>query len=326
MKIKIKNFIKENYKFIGIVLLIIILFNIKLPYYVLAPGGTINITNRVDNYKVDKGSLNMLYVSEYELTPVLYLYAKVLNWDIYNNNTRKLSDEDLNDIKKRNTIMRDNSLDIAKIVAYNKAGKEIKITDSRNIIIATTKNSKFKVGDIILRVDSTKCDNISDIKKIINNHDIGDEISFDIIRNNKEKRITSKVYKEKGNKVVGVVIVSDYDYKLNPEVNIKFKNSESGSSGGLMLTLTIYSAISDIDIIKGRNIAGTGTIDVNGKVGSIDGIKYKIIGAYKNHMDIVLVPSDNYEEAMMVNNKYQYHMNIVRVDSIEDAIEYLTKN
>ena len=69
---KIKEFIKENYKFIILMIMIVLFFNIKLPYYIMAPGGTINITDRVvmDNYnKSSKGSLNMLYVSEYEGTP-----------------------------------------------------------------------------------------------------------------------------------------------------------------------------------------------------------------------------------------------------------------
>ena len=32
------------------------------------------------------------------------------------------------------------------------------------------------------------------------------------------------------------------------------------------MALSIYNAISDEDIIKGRNIAGTGTIDIDGNV------------------------------------------------------------
>lgn len=49
---KFKEFIKENYKFIILMILIVLFFNVKLPYYIMAPGGTINITDRVvmDNY------------------------------------------------------------------------------------------------------------------------------------------------------------------------------------------------------------------------------------------------------------------------------------
>ena len=90
-----------------------------------------------------------------------------------------------------------------------------------------------------------------------------------------------------------------------------------------MLTLTIYSAISGDDIIKGRKIAGTGTIDINGNVGEIDGIKYKIMGAHKKGVDVVLVPSSNYEEAMRVKKDKGYDMEIVEVKTFSDAVNYL---
>ena len=100
-----------------------------------------------------------------------------------------------------------------------------------------------------------------------------------------------------------MVIITEYDYDISPKIDIKFKNSESGSSGGLMLTLTIYNAICDEDIIKNRKIAGTGTISNDGTVGEIDGVKYKIMGAAREKVDVVFVPTANYEEAVMVNSK-----------------------
>ena len=93
-----------------------------------------------------------------------------------------------------------------------------------------------------------------------------------------------------------------------------------------MLTLTIYNAISDEDIIKGRNIAGTGTISPDGTVGEIDGIKYKIMGAAQDKMDIVFVPSANYDEAIKTKEKYNYDINIIKVDTFDETVEYLKNN
>ena len=90
-----------------------------------------------------------------------------------------------------------------------------------------------------------------------------------------------------------------------------------------MMSLSIYSAISGEDILKGRNIAGTGTIDMEGNVGEIGGIKYKVMGAVKNKMDIILVPSANYKEAMKVKKEKKYKIKIVEVKTFQDAIEYL---
>lgn len=326
---KFKKFIKENYKIILLMILIILFFNIKLPYYILAPGGTINITNRVvmeDYKKEENGSINMLYVSEYDGTPASLLMAKIKNYDIESNKERQISNETIKEINKRNKIMRDNSLDIATMVAYTEAGKKIDIKNRKNVVVATTIDNGLEIGDEIITVDNVKCEEVADIKKQINSKEENDIITFKILRENKEKEIKSKVLLEGTNKIVGAVIITEYDYEINPQIDIKFKNSESGASGGLMLALTIYNAITEDDIIKGRTIAGTGTISLDGTVGEIDGIKYKIMGAAKNKVDIVFVPSANYEEAIMTKNKYKYNLEIVRVDTFKETIEYLKKN
>lgn len=326
---KIKRFIKENYRFLLLMILIVLFFNIRLPYYIMAPGGTINITDRVvmEDYKKDNnGSINMLYVSEYEGTPASILMAKLRNYDIESNKERQISNESVKEINRRNTIMRDNSLDIAIMVAYRESGREITIKEKKNIVIARTLDNGLEVGDIILSVDGMSCDDVSEIKKVINRKEEGEYVTFKILRNNKEKEIKSKIVLSENTKVVGVVIITEYDYDISPKIDIKFKNSESGSSGGLMLTLTIYNAINDEDIIKNRKIAGTGTISSDGTVGEIDGVKYKIMGAAREKVDVVFVPTANYEEAVMVNNKYKYNLNIVRVDSFKETIEYLKNN
>lgn len=323
-----KKFIKENYRFILVLILIVMVFYIKLPYFILAPGGTINITDRVEmeGYKKKKGSINMLYVSEYKATMVMYLYAKVMNYDIENNSQRQISNESINDVKKRETLMRDNSLDMAIIAAYTEAGKKIEIKSKKNIVIGTTSDNDFEVGDTILLVEGNECDSVKEIREIINTKAVGDTVKFKILRDNKELEIESKVYIEDNMKVVGIVVMTDYEYELSPKINIKFNKKESGSSGGGMLALTIYNAITKEDIIKGRKISGTGTISADGTIGEIDGVKYKVMGAYKNNMDIVFVPSSNYKEAIDTKNKYHYDIDIVKVDNLKEVINYLKNN
>ena len=65
---------------------------------------------------------------------------------------------------------------------------------------------------------------------------------------------------------------------------------------------------------------------MEGNVGEIGGIKYKIMGAVKNKMDIILVPSANYKEAMKVKKEKNYKIKIVEVKTFQDAIKYLKEN
>ena len=329
MKEKIKSFIKENYKFILVLILLVLFTTIRLPYYIMTTGGTINITDRVEmsSYEKDKeGSINMLYVSEYDATPFSYLVAKIKGEEINSNKDRQISNESVKDINKRNKIMRDNSLDTATIVAYKEAGKTINIKSKKNIVMAKTNDNDFEVGDIILTVNDNTCEDVNAIREIINNSNENNIIKFKVLRDDKEVEVDGKVVLEDNRKIIGIIITTDYEYDLDPEITIKFKNSESGASGGLMLTLTIYNAISGEDLIKGRNIAGTGTINLDGTVGEIDGVKYKIMGANNSNMDIVFVPSANYEEAISIKEKYNYDMDIIKVDTFNEVLEYLRNN
>ena len=125
-----------------------------------------------------------------------------------------------------------------------------------------------------------------------------------------------------GAKKVGILYSQNFDYDTS-SIDIKFNGSEGGSYGGFMMSLSIYLALRDEDLLRGRNIAGTGTIDINGVVGEIGGVKYKIIGAHNAKVDLVFVPLENYNEAMYIVNKYNYDMEIVKVHTLEDAINYL---
>ena len=321
-----KQYLKENKGFIITIIIILLLYNIHLPYYIDTPGGTININNYT-NKKEYKGSLNMLYVSEYIATIPTYLLSYILkDWDRESIKNNQLSNETTKEIEIRNKIMLENSINNAIYNAYKEADKEITIESKKHIIIGTTIPNDFKIGDEIIEVNNKEINNLKTIKDEIENHEVGDTITFKIKRNNKTITKNAQIKQSGNNKVVGIVIVTNYKYKTKEEIELKFKKSESGSSGGMMMALSIYTAISKENLLKGRNIAGTGTIEEDGTIGEIAGIKHKIIGAYKNHMDIVLVPSNNYKEAKKVAKERNYKMKIIEVKTLKDAIEYLRKS
>jgi len=321
---EIKTFLKYNYKQLIFLLIFIVVVNIEFPYYIEAPGGTINLTQRIDeDYDKDNGSLNMLYVTQYKGNVVTLLLGKLFpSWDIYEISNQQISNETSHDIYIRNKVMLENSIQNATFVAYEQADIDITIKEKKNIVIATTKENGIKIGDILISADNQPIDSIVDLKQMIENKNVGDIINILEERDEKEKNIEITIEEDK---VIGIATITNYEYDLPNELDINFKNGEGGSSGGLILTLGIYSEITGIDILKGRNIAGTGTIDILGNVGEIDGIKYKIAGAVKDDMDVVLVSPYNYEEAKKVVEENNYDIELVSVSTFKEAIEYLTK-
>lgn len=318
------SFFKENIIQIIILSIFIIVVNIELPYYIETTGGTINLTERIhENYDKDNGSLNMLYVTQYKANVVTLLLGQIFpSWDIYKISNQQISDETAQEIYIRNKVMLDNSVQNATFVAHEEAGIEINIKETKNIVIATTKENGIEIGDIVKSIDGQKIKNINELKDIISNKNPGDKINLLVERNKKEKNISITIDEEK---VIGIAVITNYEYELPKDIDINFKNGEGGSSGGLILSLGIYSEITGMDILKGRDIAGTGTIDINGNVGEIDGIKYKIAGAVKDKMDVVLVSPYNYEEAKRVVKENNYDIELVEVSTFKEAVDYLTQ-
>ena len=320
---KIKEFFKNNIKYILILVIVGIIANYPLPYYIEAPGGTIDITNRIDidGGYVSKGSLNLLYVTEYRGNVMTYLMGLVLpNFDIEKQEERQISNESTQDIYIRNRVMLENSIDNATILAYRHANKTVNITGYNNIILANYNDNDLKIGDNIISIDNVKVSNLIDIKNELDKKEANQTITIGIRRDNKEHSFKVKLDDEKK---LGIIVQTDYEYELDPEINIKFKTSESGSSGGLMLALSIYNAITSEDITHGLKVAGTGTIDIEGNVGEIGGVKYKIMGAVRNKMDLVFVPAANYDEAMEVKKEHNYDIDIIKINTFEEALNYL---
>ena len=81
---KLKVFIKENYKFLIIYFIVLIICLWPLPYYISTGGGTIDLERRVsieDEY-VEKGSFNLAYVKSIKATIPTYLLSYLFNWEL----------------------------------------------------------------------------------------------------------------------------------------------------------------------------------------------------------------------------------------------------
>lgn len=317
---KVKEIIKNNLGFIFCLIMISLMFYIELPYYINAPGGLIDVSDKVEiDYEIS-GSYNMTYVTEYKANLFNYIIAKInKNWDLEKKSDVILSNETEEDFNKRNHLLLDNVNQVAVINAYKKAGKDIiiKNTDIYVTYVDELSDTNLEVGDKILEVDGISVSSLEEITNIVNSKEYKDVITIQTDNGLKEATIINF----ENNKKIGISL-SVY-YEIDEEVEFKFKNNESGSSGGLMTTLYIYNSLIDEDLTRGRIIAGTGTIDINGNVGEISGVKYKIKGAVNKKADIFFVPKENYEEAISVKNENNYDIDVVLVNTLEEAINYL---
>lgn len=322
------NDIKRNYKFYIGLFLIMALFLVRFDYVIYTPGSLENLNDRiiVTPSNESKGSMNLTYVTSIPANiPNMLLSLIIPNWDIESLNNMRVEDESEKEIENRDKIyLKDTSYD-AIIAAFKEANMKYEITnvDVTITYIYNIAKTNLKVGDVIKTINGVKITSFNSLINEVNKYEAGEELIINVLRNNKIIECEATIVLEENKKMIGISLAELKNIKTNPEVKFVFKNNESGSSRGLMCALEIYNRITKYDITKGDIISGTGVIDENGNVGSIGGVKYKLKGAVNKHAKVFIVPSDNYEEAISLKNKYKYDIEIIKADTLKNVIKAL---
>lgn len=327
----ILNYIKKEYKFLLVMIAVFLLMTVNLPFYIDMPGGIINISDRItiDNKKNFKGTMNFAYVSEVKATIPTYILSKINdNWDILDKEEIILKNETEEDAKIRDTLNLKEAVSNAIYTGFKEADESLEVKNKKIYVKYIYENAKtnLNIGDQIIEINNKKIISKEDLKTI-DQYDIGKKINVKVINKEKQYERTIELIEIDGQKKMGIGIGEILDIESEHNIDINYKARESGPSGGMMMALTIYSYLTEQDLTNGKKVVGTGTIDQNGNVGSVGGIKYKLIGAIKNKSDIFLVPNgENYEEAIKIKEEKKYNIKIIGVSTLKEAIESLKNN
>ena len=325
-----KAYIVDSWFFLLTLLVIFVVMTYQLPYYIDTGGGTIAIDDRIqiENETESEGSFNMAYVSEVRATVPTYLLSYVFNtWERVKIADTKIDPtETQEDVEIRDHLYLDTANQTAIQLAYQKAGKEFHITDQKTRIayVAQGAITDLQVGDTILSIDGEDVSNFDSLTSIVNTKNVGDVLSLQVLRNEEQVSATATIQGTEENKIIGITLMQKYEYETNPEITLSFLASESGPSGGLLLSLAIYDKLIDEDLTKGYKIVGTGTIGADGSVGAIGGVTYKLRGAVNSKADLFIVPpGENYEDAMAFKEEKGYDIDIIGVRTFDEAVEAL---
>ena len=330
--VNLKKYFKENWKYLLIFIVTVFICTYKLPFYIDSTGGLIDTSKRIaiEGAKEVKGSFNMAYVNEVQATIPLWLISLFNdNWDIVKEEEITYGDMTVDEVIEYGRIsMREGAKDAVEI-AYKKAGLEVTESNKKTAVIYRNEDADtdLKVGDTIDSINGNKMTNFDSLSKYLAEFKVGDKLTIKVTNNDKKYTRYAKMVDIDGAAKIGIILLETRDIDTDPECILSYKSSESGSSGGLMTTLTIYNYLIDEDITGGKKIAGTGTIEKDGTVGEIAGIKYKLAGAVKKKAVIFLVPAgDNYDEAVKLKKERNYDIEIVPISTFNEAVEYLEKN
>jgi PDZ domain-containing secreted protein/Zn-dependent protease len=148
--------------------------------------------------------------------------------------------------------------------------------------------------DVITSIDGNKISTNEDVAAAIRSRPAGTTFTVGIERNGRtiDVKVQSKSGIAQQGPAIGIA-TETRDLKVRLPFKITFRSRDiGGTSAGLAYTLAIYDLIKPGDLARGRSIAATGTIDVDGDVGPIGGVREKAEAARTAGAQLFLVPNE----------------------------------
>lgn len=324
------------YLFTFVVIIYVVVF-MSTPYIVYEPGSALEVAPMIKVENADPEEEGTFF-----MTTVSASYANValLVASVFNSNSEvvlkeaRLGDKSKEEYAAEQVFYMNSSQSYSVQAAYRAAGIPYDdVVDYLYVFSVPVESNKgqFQPGDRIIRVEGQKVPDPAALATLLSSHKIGDQVEVILQREGKEikEQVTLVEIKDKDTSTVrpgfGVTIAAVQKVEPKEEgKTVSFVDTNvGGPSAGLMFTMEIYNRLTPGDLSKGYRVAGTGTIDAEGVVGAIGGVKHKIVAADRKGAEIFFVPTKNYEEAKAKADQIGTSMKLVSVSTLDEALKYM---
>lgn len=175
-------------------------------------------------------------------------------------------------------------------------------------------------GDVILEADGETPGDAADLREIVGAAG-GEPVELTIERDGDEQTvsITPREAEVDGETLwlIGVTLTNDFEFPIDVTIQL---NNVGGPSAGMMFALGIIDTLTPDQLNGGETVAGTGTIDAEGVVGPIGGIRQKMWGAVGAGADWFLAPAANCDEVV---GSVPGGLQVFAVETLDDALDVL---
>lgn len=181
---------------------------------------------------------------------------------------------------------------------------------------------KLEVDDEILAVNGVDVTDLNSLRDAIAANGSGSPADFQVRRGGELTSVAiTPVSAENADgeetSIIGIATKVLYDFPV--DVTIQLDNV-GGPSAGMMFALGIIDKMTPGELNGGQDVAGTGTIDAQGVVGPIGGIRQKLFGAVDAGAEYFLAPEANCNEVV---GHVPDGIRVVSVATLDDALAAL---
>jgi PDZ domain-containing protein len=154
---------------------------------------------------------------------------------------------------------------------------------------------QLEASDVILNVNGQAISDLTQLRSTLQTVTAGNTVQVTVRRKGVSQTVTAKTAAstDDGHTVLGVYINPAFTFPFSVKIQIE---DIGGPSAGMMFALGIIDTLTPGDLTGGKQIAGTGTIDADGTVGPIGGIRQKLVGARHAGARYFIAPADNCNE------------------------------
>ncbi|MGW8484296.1 YlbL family protein [Microbacterium sp. NPDC055903] len=157
----------------------------------------------------------------------------------------------------------------------------------------------LQAGDVITTIDGAAVVSGKQLRQAIQDAE-GAEVELGVQRAGEDMLVglePEKATADDGTTtwLIGITLTTEYDFPI--DITIQLDNV-GGPSAGMMFALGIIDQLTEGELTGGEDIAGTGTIESDGTVGPIGGIRQKLYGARDAGADYFLAPAANCDEVV----------------------------
>jgi Lon-like protease len=180
-------------------------------------------------------------------------------------------------------------------------------------------DGKLRTGDVVVRAFGNPVRVPGELRRAITAREEGSEIPLVVRREGKlvPLRVQSMRGPE-GRPIIGVIVSQEANIRLPLDVDIDVQGV-GGPSAGLAFALDVLEELGR-DVDRGNRVAVTGTIELDGSVGEVGGLKQKTIGVRRAGISIFVVPAgENAREA----RRHAGDVRIVAVENFQQALRAL---
>lgn len=311
---------------------------IRLPYRVFSPGDAKPVQDvvKVEGARTyqHRGEVLFLTVSVSTDRPNLWRLlqaeldddSQIIGEDDY------LGGQSPQRVRRLNQAAMDESQLVAKVVALEKLGYSVTATGSgaevRAVLPGSPADGKLESGDVVTAIDGRPVRLSDELGEIVRSEPAGTTFTFTLTRGGETRTVDIATAEApsgdlRGKPYVGIQ-TSTKDLKVDFPVDVTIDPGEvRGPSAGLAFTLAIIDELSPGDLTGGKKVAVTGTIEPDGGVGDVGGVRQKTAAAIDAGAELFLVPR---AELRPARERAGDELKVVAVDDVDDALRVLRRN